>query len=1011
MKLDIYTEQYQSKQAQFEAGKLGEGSLKSVADLGNTALAVVQKKREQDDEFTYASVYAQTMEDAAKMRQAFKETANPDNFEMDIENQKQGIQGLISDKMQNFKTPAAQNAFRKQMLMQLEPAYMDDTLKYSYAIQEQRYKKLLTEGDDQLKAGLLSGNTLMTLPNIIEMQQKQSELLGKRYHVDRSVIEDSQSARTTDMVDAYAYGMVTKDPYIVRDLMTGSGLDKFKAYKESIGEGFTAEEFLVNDDLRKEYAKSEFGAQFTDYTSHLDFEKRKDLWQLANSEITRIEKEKIKANALKNSISEYDLDNQLNAGIAQAELSGTLPSNLYGVKKITSKEDPRLGGINSGTKIKMGEAMKGPLAKGNSFTQQSIDLSNALQGVLGTKGYTVARTSSLRPGDKGSAHQTGSAIDIQVFRKDKWSEQGLIEAYKTALKLYPDKLRKGKSIFEVDPDRLPYIKADLEKDGQDTSFIDWAQSKKYGAIAKTENSQHLHLGIDPKADYTTIGLTGQTTEFTFKTPQGYQRYLQQMAAGKDPQECYDAGRKDDLKLRMALDKYNAISSITTAKNSDGSAIDPAQYGKIVEARKQAIMADKSMSSEDRLRAIEALKVAQTEIPKLQQSYREDTVDFLLKTNQASNAQEAAVIQAKRYGISPENILTMTKAEAQVKADQLYSKFSGQQAVDYVKGVNPASLRQLSKLLPNDSKSNMIMYSAMASPSLTGQFVGAIQNWDTVQKAINQDHKTFPTDWKAAAIGEFNKNPLMKNYFADLAKTNPSEQLKMQDALASVYAYNMAMGNSGRNSKEIIKDIAQNIIGNNYTSVTVANPRHGNTQLNIANSLLGDKGSMHKIQRVASIASKLGINSDSIYTGYDILNDGVDTEKGKELIKAQEQNKKHYLESIQKTTKLSSTPDGLNGVFTWQDSKGRRAGAAIVNKDTKAPFQIPYKDKINIYNEAYALKEKWAKGSGANRYYEVPRSNSNYKSMYPSSQATAMDAAVEIILTKKYSWLNKGSYGK
>jgi len=1010
MKIDVYSEQYKSAQSSYNPGELGTGSVKSMADLANTVVGAVQKKREQDDEFNYARVYADTMQEADKMKRQYQETADPDNFEQDMETQRQGIQELVSKKSQVFKTPNAQSNFNKIMTAQLEPSYMGSVLDYSYKIQEQKYKDSLADTSDQMKASLLSGSTMMTLPEAMAVTGEQYKSLAKRYNIPKTLVDSEIAKQNTSFVESYAYGMVLKDPYVVRDLMVGNGIEKFQAYKKSIGEDFSMEDFWANDKIRKEYSESEFGAKFTNIANHLDYESRVDLWKLANSEIDRKEKEEQKALALRNSRSEYDLDIQKDAGIQQAKLDGTLPQQLLGVSKVTSADDPRLGSI--GAPIVMGKAKPGPLAKGNSFTKQGQDFANAIDGKLRQKGYTTYLTSNLRPGDKGSAHATASATDIQVFKNKQWSEQGLIEAYKTAVTTYGNNMRKGKSLFEVDPERLPYIKAALEKDGVDTSYVNWDQSRKYGAIAKDKGTQHVHFGIVPTADYSKSN-TGSATQFTFKTQQGKQRYLQQMAAGKDPQECYDAARKDELEILQAQDNYRITNRLVTAKNPDGTAVDPAYYGRIINTERQALKNDKSLSNEERLRRLKALDNAEQQVPKLQQSYREDTVDFLLKTNQASNSQEAAIIQAKRYGISPENIVTMTNDEAKVKADQLYSKFSGQQAVEYVKSnaVNPATLRQISKNLPDDSKSNMILYSAMSSGALTSQFVGAIQNWDTVHKAIMQDPKTFPTNWKNSVIGEFRKDPMMKNYFTDLAKTRPEEQVKMLDALTSVYAYRMAMGNEGRNSKEIIKDISQNIIGNNYSSATIAHPRLGNTQLNIANNLLGDRGNMHKIQRAASMASKLGISSNHIYIGYDAINYGAQGKVGTALNAVQEQNKKHYVEGIQKTAKLSSSPDGLNGIFTWQDSKGRYAGATIKNKDNQAALQIPYRNMISAYNEAYALKEQWVKGSGSNKYYSLPRSNSGYRAPYGASEADAMDAALEVVLTKKYPWLNKGSYGK
>lgn len=119
---------------------------------------------------------------------------------------------------------------------------------------------------------------------------------------------------------------------------------------------------------------------------------------------------------------------------------------------------------------------------------------------------------------------------------------------------------------------------------------------------------------------------------------------------------------------------------------------------------------------------------------------------------------------------------------------------------------------------------MILYSAMATPTMTGQIISALKDWDNVDKAIKQNPKMFPTNWKAQVIGDFQKNNTIKSYLADVAKTNPQESTKLLDAMASIYAARVYAGATDK--KALIDDIAKNLIGANFNTVTVDTPRQG-----------------------------------------------------------------------------------------------------------------------------------------------------------------------------------------
>lgn len=1006
MKLNVYQEQYRSEQAYHNPKDIGFGyDINSFKNLGNSLVSAAQNKLAQDDEFNSARIEADTVFAADKMYRDYLATADPDNFEQDMAAQQANIQSLIQQQSQKFKLPKYQNAFKEKMTRGLEEQYMGQTLKYSYGLQEERYKELGQSAIDSYKAQLLAGNTFLTIPDVMNSMRDYYTTLAKRYHIPQNMLDAEIKSQNTSIVKSYAYGMVDKNPYAVRDMLVGNSFDKYRAYKESIGEGFTMDEFWQNQDLRKEYAESEFGAKYVDVIQYLDYDTRMNLWKLAEGEISKQEKEALKQKLLKNSMSDWELDQQRDSAIAYAKEKGSLPSNVLGTSEITYLDDPELGSVNQ--PIAMGEIKKGTIAKGNKITKEAETFAKGLSGRVSQAGYKTYITSNLRPGDHDSRHKDGSAVDIQAFVIDKktgkqvLSEQGLIAEYKAAIALYKNQMRKGGTLFEVNPARLDYIKRQLEIEGVDTSYINWSQSKQYGATAYKEGREHIHFGINPKANYAVTN-AGSGTTYKFKTQQGRLRYLQQRADNKSPQEAYDAARQDEFQMLAAVQERALIQNIVGIQNGDGTLLDPAYYGRVLEDERQSVLKNKNLSNTDRLIRLQAIDNAKAEIPKLQQMFREDTSSFMMATNQASTPEQAAVLQAKRYGIAPEDILTMSNEEAKTKADQLYSKLPPDQAVAYLKSnaVNPATLRQIAKFMPDDSKSDMLMYSAMASPAMTSNIIEACKNWDDVQKAIKQDKKMFPSMWEEKTIGAFKNNPTIKGYFADISKTNPQEATKMLSAMKSIYAYKMYMG--ATDSKAVIDDIAKNLIANNYSTVTISTPRFGKTSINVATTFSGND--LYKIQRVSNLVSKIGPSKEAIFVPNNLpaVSQGL---AGKTATEQAKLTQNHWLDNITKTAKLSGTPDGLNAIFTWEDSRGILAGANILSKNNRQALKISYKDMKAIYDEAYKLKETW-KVRGSNSY-RVPIGK--YYSVYGTTESRAMDAALEHILTNKYNWLNKTDY--
>lgn len=1006
MKIDVYQEQYKSKQAYHQPGQIGFGyNVEQFKELGNTLLNASVKKMENDDAINSARIEADTMLAADKLYREYQKTANPDTFEQDIEGQRSVIQNLIKDQSKQFRLPKSQQAFTEKMTRGLEEQYIGNVLTYSYNLQEDKYKQLGQEAFDSYKAQLLAGNTFLTVPDVMNSMRDYYTQLADRYNIPKNKLDAYIAAQNNSIITSYAYGMIDKNPTAIRDLLVGTGFDKFKAYKESLGEAFDMDTFWQSKELQDEYKQSEFGAQYVDIIKYLDYEQRVDLWKAANQEISRQEKEALKQKFLQNSASDYDLDRQKDAAISQANANGTLPTNIRGTSKVTFEEDSDLGTKNM--PISMGKITKGPLAKGNSFMPFSEDFAGGISGNISGRGYNVVLTSNLRPGDKDSKHVDGSAVDISVNRNGKFNPQGAVEAYKAAVLQYKNNIKKGGVLFEVDKQTLNYIKSQLEADGVDTSFINWKQSEEYGAKAE---GPHIHFTLDKNANYK-VTSSGAGSELIFQTQHGKARYLQQRSAGKSVQAAYDAARKDEFDIMSAVYSWQFLNGIITTKNADGTNLDPAYYGQMLQANKNQVLNNKSLSNEARAIQLAAIEKAEAELPKLQEQFMNDPVNFLISTNQAKTPEEAQIVQLKQYGISSNEVLTMTDKEAAVKASQL-TKMPAEDAVAYIKanGTNAATLRQIAKHMPNDSKTDMLMYSAMASPAMTSQIIEAYKDWDNTDLAIKQHKELFPTNWRNDVIGKLKKDPTIKNYIADIEKTQPIETTKMLDTMASLYAYRMTHG--ATNPSNTLKDIAQNLIGVNFNSVTVNSPRQGNTQINVAKGF--DVNALNKIKRVSDMIGSLGVNGDFIGLTPDITAPGY-TEISRAVAEESNIERRHQIDSMIRTSKLSGTPDGLSAMITWQNPLGLAAGSIMYNKMTGKPLAVKYSEMVQIYNEAYKLKETWKKrvdntgrlGGDTTYTYNVPKGK--YYSVYGTSEANAMSAALEQVITNKYDWVNPSDY--
>ena len=1013
MKLNVYKEQYKSKQAYTEPGKIGFGySIDKVTNVANNLVEASNKVLEQNDEIDAARLEAETLVAADKLFKEYEKTADPDNFLGDVERQQQTIRNLIDQQSQKLRLSTSRNNFKTKMTRGLETKYMGDTLRYSYAVQEEHYKKKVAELTDPIKAGLLSGSTFITLPDAIENASAVYTGLGNRYNMPKVAVQSYIDSQVTDLIKSYSYGMIDKNPEIVRELLVGNGFEKYKAYKESLGQGFSMDEFWQNDELRKEYAESDFAAQYTDYARHLDYDTRVDLWRLANSEIERRAKEEANLKLKQNAISSYELDQRVEAAKAYGREFGKLPLDAMGTSEVTSADVPGLGSKN--VAIAMGDYKIGYIAKGNRITNEAKAFAGGISGRISQLGYQTYLTSNVRPGDHDSRHKDGSAIDIQAFKtnsktgKREVSIQGLIEQYKAAVALYGNNMRKGGTLFEVNPAQLDFIKSQLESDGTDTSFINWAQSRKYGADAYARKAEHIHFGINPKADYTKTNAGKGIDKITFRTQLGKPRFIQLVSEGKSIQDAYDATRKEEFEILSAVQEKAFINRIVNHTNADGSKLDPAYYGRVLEQQRQEVMNNKSLSSEERLIRLTAINNAKSELPKLQQMFREDTTNFMIASGQASTPEEAAKLQVKYYNISPSNVSAVTAEEAKTKADELYSKLPPEQAVAYVRNasVTPGTLKQIAKYMPDDSKSNMIMYSNMASPALAEQIIAACRDWDTTSKIINQKKDIFVTGWDARVISQFRKNPIIKGYLNDVEAVAPQEAAKLLDAMKAIYAHKMTHG--GTNSDSVVKYIAENLIGSSFNAATVYAPRQGRTTVTVAKNFT--TSDIAKITRACNLIMDIGLSKDAV--DIPIMAPVSGTGPAANELRTQNNiNRNIQINNMLRNSRLNGVPDGSGAIFTWQDARGISSNTAIHHKGTHARIVFSFRDLIKAYDEAVALRETWRKKS---KYYDddvytIP-GYGKYTTAHPTADK-ALDAALEHVLTNRYKYLNKTPYTK
>lgn len=1013
MKIDVYQEQYRSKQAYHEPGKIGFGFDPSIIKTAGDALISASiKKMEQDDALNSARIEADTAHEADKMLQEYKATANPDDFVGDMERQQKGIQTLIQDKSKNFKTKAAQNAFVEKMTRGIEEPYVKQSLFYSYELQATTASKKVQEGLDSQKAQLLAGNSLINPQDAIGNALRYIDTVAAPYHMTQQQIDAMKIATIKDFVVSYAYGIMDKDPYAIRDMLLGNSFDKFKEAKEAEGKGFTMEDFWANQDLQDEYRNSEYGANWINISEHLDYPTRMQLWKLADETISNQEKEAIKAAYAANAISEYDLKTAQEAMELRAETDGNYDPMYAGACTRSS------GSVNQ--PISMGEAHIGNIdkSKGRYVSNEAKTFANGLAGAM--HGFDTWLTSSVRPDDTDSRHKDGSAVDIQIFKKvngkEVWSLDGSIKAYAEAVKLYGNNMRKDGTLFEVDPAQLPYIKQELTKMNIPLDYVNWKQSETYGAAALKEGRQHIHFGINPKADYTkTASGTGKTYSFSNQLSGKWFDYYK--AQGKSDEEAYGKAleKEDDIEAKRYA--YNMKQAIITGKGiSSGRAADPATYTKQVVAFRNSILADKSLSDREKVRKLKAISYLDKELSKAQEQFEKDPAAFIEQNYNVTDSTTNAAIQASVYGIAPNEVRTMTDNQAKVEAAKL-TRATGEQFVALANRYSMSDITAIAKHIDDPNKAGLFQYVSMASDKGKADIQNAISNWDDVKAFIKQEKnsgtsKVFgkQSNWEAYIQGELRKNAVVSGYLENLDKTNPGASSRFINAMTTLYAYRAYQKGSDGDPKVIINDMAQDFIGSNFNHVSVRNPYWGATSVEISNKAFSGNET-NQIKEVLDVVNALGVNPNKIGAfDQQALRSGSEKIDPALQVAMDTKNKLDHAANV-RSSKLYSSMDGMSVSFAFGDTKQTPYSGNIMRTTdgTKAKMQLS--DLVEINKQAEAMVENWHRGS---KDYYIPGEGKytpkdTHGNVVTTSKANAKKAAIEHLLVKKYPWLSNSDY--
>lgn len=1005
MKLDIYSEKYNTQEVKHAPEKLGSGSLEAFSDVSKAAINVAAKFMEQSDELNSGKIYADTVLAADKLINEYKANTTADTTEEDIANTQRALQDVIQQNSKRFKTAGMQTRFVDSMAKQVELPYMQTTIKYGQAVNVQQAIQNFENSGSQLAALIAQGDSLVNFDDVVKTRMADIESIGKLNNIPVVEINKQKQDELIKLVGARAQWALKNDPKTFKQQLIGEPIAKFIEYKQSQGQTVTIEQFYSDPVLQEEFKNSDYGidynAQYNTYAA-LPWEVRSRYLIASDEAIERLEKQEEQQRFLQNTSSEFDLNTEYDAAKTQIGVDGkdTLSQTL-------TKID--LGGPSSSSEIKFGKAGTKYIdkSKGHYATKQAQTFADAIAGTLTQMGIHTELSSSVRPEYKTSQHRTGKAVDIVPLHDGKVTVKSLVEAYATAIKLYPDKIRKNSVLFEVHDAELKQIKTMLKERGLDTSYINWEQSAKYGN-QRSANEFHLHFGIDPNADYTKATETA-TNEVYLPEWQAkfYNLYRSQ---GKSATEAMEKVREKALDYKIAKATYYAKYDMVHTKEANGQLLNPSKYGEYIQAQYNAISNNRNMPAEERLVRLKALNALKGDIPALQASFKDDQLGFIQETNPGLDRQSGIKLQSQ-YGIDPHNMSTLTKAEAEMEAASI-KKLDVNTAFARLSKMSPMDMKQLEPYL-GDTKYAIMQYGGIYSPSLTQAMIRGLQNYDIIDQMQKEQKGPFAKkggiNWQDRTASLLRSNAFSGAYIKNLEKTDPIQAKRFIQAMTGVIMIKAAQVGDEANFNDIVKDVVKESLGKSYTSVNVGK-QGTKTQVLIHNSLTANPDNQVKITTMLNSALSMGLNPYYLKTDElkvdKMLKDANITEADKQYKQLKQQFALKSSNEAIKLSTLQTSSDGLSATFV---RKGTKQDIGIDLKSTGGnPFTINLVGLPQLYNEAEALIPKIQKRG------QVSKSTAVAIARYGASTAPlltvneARQIAQKEVLKKYYPWLNAKS---
>ena len=204
MKLDIYSEKYNTQEVKHAPEKLGSGSLEAFSDVSKAAINAAAKFMEQSDELNSGKIYADTVLAADKLINEYKANTTADTTEEDIANTQRALQDVIQQNSKRFKTAGMQTRFVDSMAKQVELPYMQTTIKYGQAVNVQQAIQNFENSGSQLAALIAQGDSLVNFDDVVKTRMADIESIGKLNNIPIVKINKQKQDELIKLVRARA---------------------------------------------------------------------------------------------------------------------------------------------------------------------------------------------------------------------------------------------------------------------------------------------------------------------------------------------------------------------------------------------------------------------------------------------------------------------------------------------------------------------------------------------------------------------------------------------------------------------------------------------------------------------------------------------------------------------------------------------------------------------------------------------------------------------------------------